>query len=118
MPSLLGQTDMLLLYSAVTAQMPDEPSRIIELTSATRGEGTSTIARELALTIAGDLSKSVMLIRVVNDLPLSPGLEAVAYGRIPLEAVVETDLQCADLDDGDAKPGRCPMPDCSSMEMS
>jgi Mrp family chromosome partitioning ATPase len=91
-PSLLGQTDMLLLYCAVTAHMPDEPSRIIELTSATPGEGTSTIAREMALTIAGDLSKSVMLIRVVNDLPLSPGLEAVAHGRIPLEAVLETDL--------------------------
>jgi Mrp family chromosome partitioning ATPase len=91
-PSLLGQTDMLLLYCAVTAHLPDEPSRIIELTSATPGEGTSTIAREMALTIAGDLSKSVMLIRVVNDLPLSPGLEAVAHRRIPLEAVVETDL--------------------------
>ena len=33
-----------------------------------------------------------MLIRVINDLPLSPGLEAAAHGRMPLEAVVETDL--------------------------
>jgi len=96
-PSLLGQTDMLLLYNSVTAHMPDEPSRIIELTSATRGEGSSTIARELALTIAGDLLKQVMLIRVANDLPLRPGLEAAAYGRIPLEAAVETDPQVPSL---------------------
>ena len=96
-PSLLGQTDMLLLYGAVTAHMPDERSRIIELTSATSGEGTSTIAREMALTIAGDLLKPVMLIRVVNDLPLSPGLEAAAHGRMPLEAVIETDLEVPTL---------------------
>ena len=96
-PSLLGQTDMLLLYSAVTAQMTDEPSRIIELASATRGEGTSTVARELALTIAGSLSKPVLLIRAINDLPLRPGLEAVAYGRIPLEAAIETDLHAPHL---------------------
>jgi protein-tyrosine kinase len=96
-PSLLGQTDMLLLYSAVSAHMPAESSRIIELTSATRGEGTSTIAREMALTIAGDLLKPVMLIRVVNDLPLSPGLEAAAHGRMPLEAVIETDLDVPTL---------------------
>jgi len=96
-PSLLGQTDMLLLYSAVTAQMTDEPSRIIELASATRGEGTSTVARELALTIAGSLSKPVLLIRAINDLPLRPGLEAVAHGRIPLDAAVETDLHAPNL---------------------
>ena len=96
-PSVLDQTDMLLLDCAVTAHMPDEPSRIIELTSPTLGEGTSTIARELAMTIAGHLSKPVMLIRAVNDLPLSPGLEAVAHGRIPLEAVVETDLDVPTL---------------------
>src|SRR5579885_2769319 len=90
-PSLLGQTDMLLLYSAVTAHMPDERSRVIELASATPKEGTSTIAREMALTVAGDLTKPVMLIRVVNDLPLTPGLEAAAHGRVPLEAVVEAD---------------------------
>jgi len=96
-PSLLGQTDMLLLYSAVTAQMPDEPSRIVELASATRGEGTSTVARELALTIAGSLSKPVLLIRAINDLPLQAGLEAVAYGRIPFEAAVETDSRVPSL---------------------
>lgn len=94
---LLGQTDMLLLYGAVTAHMPDERSRIVELASATSGEGTSTIAREMALTIAGDLLKPVMLIRVVNDLPLSPGLEAAAHGRMPLEAVIETDLDVPTL---------------------
>jgi Mrp family chromosome partitioning ATPase len=96
-PSLLGQTDMLLLYCAVTAHMPDQPSRIIELASATHGEGSSTVARELALTIAGDLSKTVMLIRVVDDLPLSPGLEAAAHGRIPLEAALERDLNVPNL---------------------
>jgi Mrp family chromosome partitioning ATPase len=96
-PSLLGQTDMLLLYGAVTAHMPDERSRIIELASATSGEGTSTIAREMALTIAGDLLKPVMLIRVINDLPLSPGLEAAAHGRMSLEAVIETDIDVPTL---------------------
>jgi Mrp family chromosome partitioning ATPase len=109
-PSLLGQTDMLLLYSAVTAYMPDEQSRVIELASATPGEGTSTISREMALTVAGDLSKPVLLIRVISDLPLSPGLEAVAHGRVPLEAVIEADpdipaLATATLSVGGANAG-------------
>ena len=38
------------------------------------GEGTSTIARELALTIACDLPIPVMLIRGVNNLPLSASI--------------------------------------------
>ncbi len=109
-PSLLGQTDMLLLYSAVTAHMPQEHSRVIELASATHGEGTSTIAREMAKTVAGDLSKPVLLIRVVNDLPLKPGLEAAAHGRVPLEAVIEADpdvpaLATATLSVGGANAG-------------
>jgi protein-tyrosine kinase len=109
-PSLLGQTDMLLLYSAVTAYMPEEQSRVIELASATPGEGTSTIAREMALTVAGDLSKPVLLVHVVTDLPLSPGLEAVAHGRVPLEAVIEADpdvptLATATLSVGGANAG-------------
>jgi succinoglycan biosynthesis transport protein ExoP len=90
-PSLLGRTEMQMLYSAVTTHLPEQRSRVIELASATRKEGTSTIAREMAMTVAGDLSKTVMLVRVVNDLPFSPGLEAVAHGRVPLEAVVEED---------------------------
>jgi protein-tyrosine kinase len=96
-PALLGQTEMLLLYCAVTAQMPEERSKIIEIASATHGEGTSTIAREMATTIAGDLSKPVLLIRVVNDLPLKPGLEAVAHGRFPLSAVIEMDADVPTL---------------------
>jgi Mrp family chromosome partitioning ATPase len=91
LPSLLGRTEMQMLYSAVAARLPEQRSRTIMLASATRGEGTSTIAREMALTVAGDLAKTVMLIRVVNDLPFSPGLEAAAHGRVPLEAVVEED---------------------------
>ena len=109
-PSLLGQTEMLLLYSSVTAHMPEERSRVIQVASATHGEGTSTIAREMALTVAGDLSKPVLLIRVVNDLPLSPGLEAAAHGRVPLEAVIEADpdvptLATATLSVGGANAG-------------
>ena len=59
--------------------------------SANRREGTSTIAKELAQTVAGDFSKTVILIRVINDLPFGPGVEAAAQGRLPLEAVVEED---------------------------
>jgi protein-tyrosine kinase len=88
---------MLMLYSAVTGHLPEEPSRTVVLASATPGEGTSTIAQEMAMTAAGHLAKTVMLIRVVNDLPLSPGLEAAAHGRLPIEAVTKVDPIVATL---------------------
>jgi Mrp family chromosome partitioning ATPase len=90
-PTMLGHSEMLSLYSAVTAHMPDEPSRVIELTSATRGEGTSTIAHEMAVSIAGTLGRPVMLVRIVGEGAAPPGLEAVALGQIPFEAVLEAD---------------------------
>jgi Mrp family chromosome partitioning ATPase len=96
-PLVLGQTEMLMLYSAVTGHLPEEPSRTVVLASATPGEGTSTIAQEMAMTAAGHLAKTVMLIRVVNDLPLSPGLEAAAHGRLPIDAVTKVDPIVATL---------------------
>jgi Mrp family chromosome partitioning ATPase len=89
-PSLLS-TEMQMLYSAITAHLPEQRSRTVMFASANRREGTSTIAKELAQTVAGDFSKTVILIRVINDLPFGPGVEAAAQGRLPLEAVVEED---------------------------
>jgi Mrp family chromosome partitioning ATPase len=96
-PSLLGSTEMQMLYSAITAHLPEQRSRTVMFASAHRGEGTSTVAKELAQTVAGDLSKTVILIRVVNDLPFGPGVEAAAQGRLPLEAVVEEDASLPTL---------------------
>jgi len=79
------------LLSTVPHHLLDEGERIVEIASALPGEGTSTLAREIALLMAGRFSKSVMLVRVVDGPSSELGLESAVYRNIPLDSVVKTD---------------------------
>ena len=99
-----------MLLSTLPTQLLDGDSRVIVLASATPGEGTSTLAREIALMIAGRFSKTVLLIRVVDDPQSGPGLEATAHGNLPIDSIVKPDpatptLSTANLCVGDSRAG-------------
>ncbi len=80
-----------MLLNTLPSHLLEEKSRVIVLASANPGEGTSTLAREIALLIAGRFSKTVLLIRVVDNPQAGPGIEATAHGHAPLESVVKPD---------------------------
>jgi capsular exopolysaccharide synthesis family protein len=50
------------LASEISLALPDQESRVILFGSATAGEGTSTVARELAITLAGHGDAETLLI--------------------------------------------------------
>lgn len=61
----ISQRDELLrVYQTVDAMLPDGAPRIIELISATQGEGTSTIASQLAMATAQATGERVLLLTV------------------------------------------------------
>ena len=90
-PLLLEREELLLLYHAVATQLQPDRPRIIEIMSSTHGEGTSTIARELARAVASDVGHSVLLVVATSGAPRVPGLEAVAKGELPFDAAIEAD---------------------------
>jgi succinoglycan biosynthesis transport protein ExoP len=90
-PTLLDRFELLSVCFAVVAQLPRGRPRIIEITSATHGEGTTTVARELALTIARDVRQSVLLITATSRETGTPGLEAVAQDSVQFDSVIELD---------------------------
>ena len=90
-PHLLNRKDLLLLYHTVTTQLQPDRPRIIEMMSSMHGEGTSTIAREFARAVAGEIRQSVLLIVATSGSPRIPGLEAVAKGEIPFDAAIDAD---------------------------
>lgn len=90
-PLLLDRGDLLSLYHAVAAQLQPDRPRVLEIISSNHGEGTSTIARELARVIALELAQPVLLVVVNPPPPPIPGLEAVANGEQPFDAVIDVD---------------------------
>ena len=84
-------TEGVSLFSTLPHHLLDKDQRIVEIASALPGEGTSTLAREIALLMGSRFSKSVMLVRVLDGPCSELGLESVVYGNIPLDCVVKTD---------------------------
>ncbi|WP_162915230.1 CpsD/CapB family tyrosine-protein kinase [Desertibaculum subflavum] len=91
----LPRESLIALYGSIEQRLSPDTPRIVQVTSATKGEGTSTVARDLAVTIADSVRKRVLLISVirpgVNDFAMAApmGLEAVMTGSANQGDVIE-----------------------------
>ncbi len=96
-------TEMRRLYSNIRHVDGKNPKRSFLVTSAERGEGKSTVASHLALTVARFRGKKSLLIDAdlrrpkvhqIFDVPKEPGLFECLNGEIdPLEAVKDTPIE-------------------------
>ncbi len=96
-------TEMRRLYSNIRHIEGKNPKRSFLVTSAERGEGKSTVASHLALTVARFRGKKSLLIDAdlrrprihqIFDVPREPGLFECLSGEIdPLEAVKDTPIE-------------------------
>jgi uncharacterized protein involved in exopolysaccharide biosynthesis/Mrp family chromosome partitioning ATPase len=67
------QQEMFTLYQAIDSQVPSGRSRVIQFLGSKRGEGTSTVARELARIAAHKIGLSVLLLDANR---IAPSLDA------------------------------------------
>ncbi|HEX4113396.1 MAG TPA: hypothetical protein VH020_12745 [Stellaceae bacterium] len=79
-PSVLSRDELIALYHTLRMQLPQDAAPIIEITSSSRGEGTSTLARDLSNAVASTLGLRVLLVVVDTREGVEPGLESVATG--------------------------------------
>ncbi len=79
-PTMLPRDELIALYQTIRTQLHDDARPIIEITSSSRGEGTSTLARDLATAVASSLGLRVLLIVVEAGDGFESGLETVAAG--------------------------------------
>jgi len=96
-------TEMRRLYSNIRNIDGKNPKRSFLVTSAERGEGKSTVASHLALTVARFRGKKSLLVDAdlrrpkvhqIFDVPKEPGLFECLNGEIdPLEAVKDTPIE-------------------------
>jgi Mrp family chromosome partitioning ATPase len=91
----LPREQLMTLLSSVEAHLPEGAPRTIAVTSALSGEGTTTIARDLAVVGADTAGKRVLLVTVLPpkagrgiDMP-GIGLDAVVDGRAELRQVIQ-----------------------------
>jgi protein-tyrosine kinase len=80
-PSVLPREELIALYHTLRTQLPQEAPPIFEMTASTHGEGTSTLARDLANAVAATLGLRVLLVTVESREGTEPGLETVAAGN-------------------------------------
>jgi protein-tyrosine kinase len=79
-PSILPREELIAFYHALRMQLPQDAPPIVEITSSSRGEGTSTLARDLSNAVASTLGLRVLLVLVESREGIEPGLETVATG--------------------------------------
>ncbi len=85
----LRRAELVNLYHAPDGMLDCDAPRVFQLISATSGEGTTTIARELAGAVAETVGRRALLLTIMLRGP-SPvrSLDAVLRGDIPLRAAV------------------------------
>jgi protein-tyrosine kinase len=85
----LPRQELVNLYQ-IAERMLDGPAiRVFELISATPGEGTSTLACELARTVMETVGRRVLLLKIVRQRAAAgPCLDSVLCGDVPLEAAL------------------------------
>ena len=85
----LRRAELVNLYYSAEGMLETGAPRIFQLVSSTSGEGTSTIARELAAAVAETVGRRVLLLRIAprGGSPLF-SLDAVLRGAIPLRAAI------------------------------
>jgi len=96
-------TEMRRLYSNIRHIDGRSPNRSFLVTSANRGEGKSTVASHLALTVARFKGKKSLVVDAdlrrpklhkIFDVPREPGLFECLNGEIdPLEAIKDTPIE-------------------------
>jgi protein-tyrosine kinase len=79
-PSVLPREELIALYHTLRTQLPQDAPPVFEITASTRGEGTSTLTRDLANAVAATLGLRVLLVAVESREGAEAGLEAVASG--------------------------------------
>lgn len=91
----LPRENLIALYGSIEQRLTPDTPRIVQVTSATKGEGTTTVARDLAVTVAEVVRKRVLLISVIrpgmHDFAAATpvGLEAVMTGSANQGDVIE-----------------------------
>lgn len=90
-PTALSRSELLLvLHSALKRFAPDR-LRMLQVTSATHGEGVTTISRDLAQVVAYEVGYPVLLISASPSQDGPDGLEAVVDGSQSLDDAMEAD---------------------------
>jgi polysaccharide biosynthesis transport protein len=83
------RAELVNLYRSAEGMLETAAPRIFQLVSATSGEGTSTIARELAAAVAETIGRRVLLLRIApRGASIGRSLDAVLRGDIPLRAAI------------------------------
>ena len=72
---------MLLLFQRIEAALPNKSSKVIQFIGSKQGEGTSTIAREFAKTLAFGINKKVLLLDADRVHPSHHGFFGISYGQ-------------------------------------
>ncbi|GKT10548.1 CpsD/CapB family tyrosine-protein kinase [Desulforhabdus sp. TSK] len=86
------EEEMLCLYKAVETALPDASKKILQFISARKGEGTSTLIRELAQLTATKIGKSVLLLDADRHTPTQHHYFNIHYDRGWQEAVNDDTL--------------------------
>lgn len=87
-PSVLPREELISFYHTLRMQLPQDAPPIVEITSSSRGEGTSTLARDLSNAVASTLGLRVLLVVVDTREGVEPGLETVATGNAAATDVI------------------------------
>jgi len=91
----LPRETLVSLYGSIEQMLPADAPRIVQIASASAGEGASTVARDLAATVASVVGRRVLLItvvrpRVAHAVPAARrGLEAVIGGTATESDVID-----------------------------
>ena len=88
-----GREELAGVYQMADAQLPDGAPKVLQMMSATAGEGASTVARELGYAVADATGRRVLLLRIESGRKRAarqnqPGLDAVLRGDIEIEQAV------------------------------
>jgi Mrp family chromosome partitioning ATPase len=89
--TLLDRGGLLMLYRAIASQLAEGRPPILVVTSATHGEGVTTVAREFGQVVTGEVGQAVLLVTVAPEAEGPNGFEAVIEGAIPLDRAGEPD---------------------------
>ena len=91
------EPEMTALYQSINSRLPDLNHKVIQFMSSRRGEGTSTIIRELAKVITTVMGRSVLLLdldrrhanlRAFFDCAPPPELDEVVKGVLPIDQAI------------------------------
>jgi protein-tyrosine kinase len=91
------EPEMTALYQTINSRLPDLNHKVIQFMASRRGEGTSTIIRELAKVITTVMGRSVLLLdvdrrngnlRTFFDCAPPPELDEVVKGILPVDQAI------------------------------